>query len=531
MTAKTPKVKSGLVAFVAIGPGDPELLTLRAANLISSAAIVLADDSALDIVGHLIAPSADVVRPVDEDGKPLSASARGKLLGDYSKAGQSVVRLISGDPIIDGSLMAEVGPIAKAGLPFELAPGVSSVTATPAYSGFSLTGGSTRAISIVDAENPKVNWQAYADAETSLVLVNAHNKIVAIARALVDAGRAETTPVVVLRQGTTVEHEATVTTLAEIGTNARASVALGEGSLVVISETVEQRDVLAWFERRPLLGWKVLVPRTRDEVGPVAETLRRLGAVTIEVPTISVEPPRTPQQMERAIHGLVSGRYEWVAFTSPHAVRAIKEKFDEYGLDARALAGTKVAAIGQESVDALVAMGVRPDLVPPGEPTTSNLLNEWPEFEMHEDPINRVFIPRAEVATEALAEGLVKLGWEVDEVTAYRTVRAAPPAAHIRDAIKSGGYDAVLFTSASTVRNLVGIAGKPHASTVIACIGPQTASTAEEHGLRVDVLSPNPDVPSLISALADHVTAMRESANDPMWRPSRRKAGARRKVN
>lgn len=530
MTSKTPKIKPGLVAFVCAGPGDPELLTLRAADLLARADVLVADAATAEPFADRVNPAAQVQAPVDADGKPLTAAARGKLLVDFSKEGRQVVRLLAGDPIIDGTLQAEVNTVAKASLPFEIAPGVSPLTAGAAYSGFALTGGTARSVTIVDADSNKIDWTQYANPMSSLVLINAQGKIAAAAKSLLEAGRPSQTQVLVLRHPTTVEHEATVTTLGDVPTNARATVGLGDGAIVYISDTIEQRDALSWFEHRPLLGWKVLVPRTRDEVGPIAETLTRLGSVTVEVPTISVEPPRTPQQMERAVQGMVSGRFEWVAFTSPNAVRAVREKLEEYGLDARSLAGMKVAAIGAETIEALVTMGVRPDLVPVEGDTTAALLEEWPEFETREDPINRVFLPRADIATEALTEGLVKLGWEVEEVTAYRTVRAAPPAAHIRDAIKSGGYDAVLFTSASTVRNLVGIAGKPHSSTVIACIGPQTSQTAQEHGLRVDVQAPSPDVPSLIGALADHATALREEAQDPMWRPSRRKAGARRKV-
>ena len=128
----------------------------------------------------------------------------------------------------------------------------------------------------------------------------------------------------------------------------------------------------------------------------------------------------------------------------------------------------------------------------------------WPEFDEVLDPINRVLLPRADIATETLVAGLREMGWEVDDVTAYRTVRAAPPAQHMRDAIKGGDYDAVVFTSSSTVRNLVGIAGKPHAATVVACIGPATAKTAQEHGLRVDVLAPEASALSLVDALAGH---------------------------
>lgn len=249
--------------------------------------------------------------------------------------------------------------------------------------------------------------------------------------------------------------------------------------------------------------------------------------------TISVEPPRTPQQMERAVHGLVSGRYEWVGFTSVNAVRAVREKLDEYGLDARSFAGLKVAAVGEQTVAALIAFGVRPDLVPTGDQTTQALLDIWPDFDSDLDPINRVFLPRADIATETLVAGLTDIGWEVEDVTAYRTVRAAPPAAETREAIKGGGFDAVLFTSSSTVRNLVGIAGKPHATTVVACIGPATAKTAEEHGLRVDVLADTPEMLALAECLAAHGESLRISAvesGEGTWRPSRRRGATRRKA-
>ena len=220
-------------------------------------------------------------------------------------------------------------------------------------------------------------------------------------------------------------------------------------------------------------------------------------------------------------------------FTSTNAVRAVCERFVEYGLDARSFAGLKVAAIGEATAEALRTFGVNPDLVPGGEQSSQGLLEEWPEYDNLVDPINRVFLPRADIATETLVAGMQELGWEVDDVTAYRTVRAAPPAAHIREAIKSGGFDAVLFTSSSTVRNLIGIAGKPHATTVIACIGPQTASTAEEHGLTVDVLADEPKVAVLARNLAEHGDALRVAAMDAgeaTWRPSRRRSASRRKA-
>jgi uroporphyrinogen III methyltransferase/synthase len=302
--------------------------------------------------------------------------------------------------------------------------------------------------------------------------------------------------------------------------------------VVVVGDSVGAREMLSWFETKPLFGWKVLVPRTKEQAEALSVQLRGYGAVPHEVPTIAVEPPRTPQQMERAVKGLVTGRYEWIAFTSANAVKAIREKFEEYGLDARAFAGIKVAAVGEQTARSLREFGVKPDLVPSGEQSAAGLLEDFPPYDSVFDPINRVFLPRADIATETLVAGLVELGWEVDDVTAYRTVRAAPPPAEVRDAIKGGGFDAVLFTSSSTVRNLVGIAGKPHATTVIACIGPATAKTAEEHGLRVDVLAPEPSVAMLAEALADFGAARRLAAveaGEPVYRPSeRRSARARR---
>src|SRR4029079_6716831 len=289
---------------------------------------------------------------------------------------------------------------------------------------------------------------------------------------------------------------------------------------------VDLRETLSWFETKPLFGWRVLVPRTKEQAGALAERLRGYGAVPEGVPTISVEPPRNPLQMDKAVRGLVEGRYEWIAFTSVNAVKAVREKFEGYGLDARAFSGLKIAAVGDKTAQAIAAWGLRADLVPSGEQSAAGLLEDWPEYDELLDPLNRVVLPRADIAPENWGAALIVLGWECDDVTAYRTVRAARPPAPVRDAIKSGRFDAVVFTSSSTVRTLVGIAGQAHTSTVIAVIGPATAKTAEEHGLRVDVMAPKPDVDELVDALADFGAARRAAmvdAGEPVTRPSERK--------
>jgi uroporphyrinogen III methyltransferase/synthase len=204
-------------------------------------------------------------------------------------------------------------------------------------------------------------------------------------------------------------------------------------------------------------------------------------------------------------------------------VRAVWDKFAEFGLDARAFAGVKIACVGEATAEAVRSHGIRPELVPAGDQSSEGLLAEFPPYDEILDPIDRVLLPRAEIATETLAAGLTERGWAIDDVTAYRTVRAAPPAAQIRDAIKSGGFQAVCFTSSSTVRNLVGIAGKPHAKTVVAVIGPHTAETAAEFGLRVDVQAETATVAGLVQALADFAVQRAEEDREKAIEAASRK--------
>lgn len=516
------------VAFIVAGPGDPELLTLRAHKLLSTADLVIADSEVVALA-ELI-NSNDIREAIDNHGAVLSLAARTKLVVEARRQNKVVVRLLSGDPILDGRMAMETASLDAAGFPFEIVAGVSTLTAAPAHIGMSLTGGRTREVRIIDADSPIVDWATHIDSLVTLVVHNAADRVGEIAKALTKAGRDPKTPISIIRDGATVDQRSIHSTLDSINAVAKTAKHSGPG-LVIIGESAGERT--PWYENRPLHGWRVLVPRTKDSTENLQQDLITYGAVPFEVPTMSVEPPRTPQQMERAIHGIVSGRFEWIVFTSVNAVRAIRERFVEYGLDARSLSGVRIAAIGEDTVEHLIEMGVRPDLVPEGEQTTAALLDVWPEFDSLIDPINRVFLPRADIATDTLVAGLTEYGWEVEDVTAYRTVRAAPPAAHTREAIKTGGFDAVVFTSSSTVRNLVGIAGKPHPSSVIACIGPATAKTAQEHGLRVDVMPEDTTMESLAVALAAHGAALRDeaaTAGTVGWRPSRRRASSRRRA-
>ncbi|MGZ8758723.1 MAG: uroporphyrinogen-III synthase [Aeromicrobium sp.] len=523
------KATVGHVSFVGAGPGDASLLTVRAAELLGQADVVI-----IELPEHaaLVTNDAEIVDGgFGEDGEVLTHAARAKLVVKYAKTGAHVLRLFAGDPFTYATGPEEAAACSKVGIGFEVVPGLSSFTAVPAYAGVPLTTRTSRELSVVSVGDSKVNWSAHAGDQT-LVLLDAVSRMGEAASGLIDAGRAGTTPVAMTRVGTTIEQTTVVSTLDNIAADLKAQ-KMEAPAITVIGEVVDMREALSWFETKPLYGWRILVPRTKEQSAGLAARLRGFGAMSEEVPTISVEPPRNPQQMDKAVRGLVEGRYEWIAFTSVNAVKAVREKFEEYGLDARAFSGLKIAAVGEKTAEAIATWGIRADLVPSGEQSARGLLEDWPPYDDLLDPINRVFLPRADIATETLVAGLIGLGWEVDDVTAYRTVRAAPPPAPTREAIKTGKFDAVMFTSSSTVRNLVGIAGKPHATTIIACIGPATAKTAEEHGLRVDVMAEKPSVEVLSDALAAFGAARRLAfieAGEPVTKPSQRRPSTRRKA-
>jgi uroporphyrinogen III methyltransferase/synthase len=550
MTTRGRKHKPGRITFVGAGPGDPGLLTTRARTVLAHATLVFTDpdvpEAVLALVGSELPPPSGPAEPAKatDDGTDADADALtpslpsgvdvrpalgdpaevAKLLANEARAGADVVRLVAGDPLSDDAVITEVTALARAHGQFEVVPGLPSTTAVPTYAGLPL--GSSHTVADVRGD---VDWAALAAAPGPLILHATATHLAEAARTLIEYGLTDSTPCVVTANGTTVQQRSVEATLAGLldksvlASNDPAGPLAGQ-LVVTIGKTVSNRAKLNWWESRALYGWTVLVPRTKDQAGEMSDRLVSHGALPVEVPTIAVEPPRSPAQMERAVKGLVDGRFQWVVFTSTNAVRAVWEKFNEFGLDARAFSGVKIACVGQATADAVRAFGINPELVPTGEQSSLGLLDEFPPYDDIFDPVNRVLLPRADIATETLAEGLRERGWEIEDVTAYRTVRAAPPAAQTREMIKTGGFDAVCFTSSSTVRNLVGIAGKPHARTIVACIGPKTAETAAEFGLRVDVQPETAAIGPLVEALAEHAARLRaEGALPPPRKKSRRR--------
>ncbi len=487
---------SGRVVFIGVGVGDAELLTLAAARAIAEADHFVIDRADLNsVLEHpAVAHRADAQVVCLDD---LVDEARFNAALEQALLGHQVVRLVAGDTIANCSCREEAAACVAQGVPVDFLPGVSPLTAMPTYAGAGFPGANATQFIAVGAEGL---GDVVVPATGCVSIMCRSDQVDAVVEAAYAAGRAHNEHVMLTLRGSTSAQRTVVADLGKVAatTHRETNAAAPEAINLVLG--YEPEGVIDWFESKPLFGWKVLVPRTRENPGDIERLLRRHGATTHSVPTISVEPPRNPQQMDKAITGLVDGRYEWVVFTSGNAVRAVLEKLAAYGLDARAFSGLRVAATGPFTASVLADWGITPDLIPE-ETQCAGLAAEFPVYDDLLDPINRVLIPRADIATEGLAQALSELGWEVEDVTAYRTVRAAPPPAETREAIKTGKFDAVVFTSSSTVRNLLGIAGKPPAQTIIAAIGPATAETCAELGLRVDVTAPNPSHASLVESL------------------------------
>jgi uroporphyrinogen III methyltransferase/synthase len=498
---------TGSVALVGAGPGDPDLLTLRGRDLLAAADVVVIDRlAAAELLGHC-RPGVEVIDagkvPRSAHGEGMTQDEINACIVDRARAGRAVVRLKGGDPFVFGRGGEEALACRAAGVPFEVVPGISSAIAVPAYAGIPVTHrGITQDMAIVSghvdpaADGSVVDWAALAAGPGTLVLLMGVKEIGKIAAKLVEHGRPGDTPVAMIHRGTTPVQRTLVATLDTIGA-AAAAAEIKPPCVTVIGHVVSLRDQLSWFESRPLFGVRVLVPRSRVQAGDLSRALRALGADPVEVPTIAIEEPASYADLDDALTRLSS--YAWVVFTSTNAVAAVLARCDALGLDSRAFAGARIAAVGGATRRALLARGLRPDLVPSAEASSDGLLRDFPDG--HGD----VLLPRADIAPETLPEGLRHKGWHPREVVAYCTISAPPPPPAVRRAVVAGEIDAIVFTSSSTVRNLVQLIGPPAESVIVAAIGPKTAATCAELGVRVDVQAASSSVDAVALALADHI--------------------------
>ena len=512
----------GKVYLIGAGPGDPGLLTVKGREALERADVVVYDRLAHPSLLDYAPPNADRIFAGKARGQQeLTQEGINALLVERAQSGQRVARLKGGDPFVFGRGGEEALALARNGIPFEVVPGVSSAIAAPAYAGIPVThrgvaAGFTVVSGSEDPSKPEssVRWDELARSLAAhggtLMTLMGWASIEKIMAALQRAGLSADTPVALVQWGTWSRQRTVTGTLATAADRGRAA-GLTAPVVAVIGEVVSLREELAWFDNRPLFGKRVLVTRSRTQASRMCELLEDAGAVTVELPAIAIAPPEDYQPLDEAVGHL--GSYGWVIFASVNAVDSVFERLDAQGRDARAFGTARVGAIGPATATALERRGIRPDFTP-SRAVSSATLEELVAFEWIGVS---VLLPAADIGRDELADGLSSLGASVERVTAYRTVTPPDAAQRARDAF-ADGIDIVTFTSSSTVRNLLGLLGEDGgpgkeamSGSLVACIGPVTAGTAREMGLRVDIEAAEHTVDGLAEALDRHFQMERSS--------------------
>ena len=495
------------------GPGDPELITVRALRRLREADIVLYDALAHpDLLRHC-RPDTELVYVGKRAGRASERQAdiNARML-EAARAGRCVVRLKGGDPYLFGRGSEEAEVLAAAGIEIEVVPGVPSPLAAAAYTGITLShrelASSVAYLTATESEQKDQSshdWSKLATGVQTLVIFMGVRKLESLMELLIAHGRAPDCPAAVVQSASLPAQRTVVATVATIAAAARAA-GLGMPALTIVGEVVRLREQLRWYDTKPLFGKRVLVTRPVDQASGMAQRLRDAGAEPVAWPALRIAPPEDPRALrEAAAH---AGEYDFIVFTSANGVSAFFAELAAQGGDARRLARAKITAIGPATRAALAAHGIAADAMPDehvGEAAAEAVL----ALAGGDLRGRRVLLPRALVARDALLAALRAAGAEVNVVAAYRSL---PPDAaavqQLREWIGARALDAITFTSSSTVDNTVAALG-PEASTLLAgltlaAIGPITAETAQQHGLQVAVSARPYTSEALVAALERH---------------------------
>jgi uroporphyrinogen III methyltransferase/synthase len=544
------------VYLVGAGPGDPGLLTVRAAAVLARADVVVHDRLAEPSLLDLAPAGAERIDVGKAPGAPVAQAEINDLLVERGRAGAEVVRLKGGDPFVFGRGGEEALALAAAGVRFEVVPGITSAIAVPAYAGVPVTHrGLATSFTVVTghsrhAVDTETHWESLAAVGGTIIILMGVAHRGEISRRLLAGGLDPATPVAAVTWGTRPAQRSIRTTLSLL-----ATIPLQPPATIVVG-AVAGLD-LAWYEQGPLFGRTIVVTRARSQASDLTAQLAALGAEVIEAPTIAIAPPADDGvALARAAAGVVDGRYAWVVFTSANAVSRLADLIP----DARAWAGTRIAAVGPATAEALGSYRLIADLVP-ARALAEGLVEEFPDAgrdgpdgaardadagagpdaagreaagreaagRASRDAARRasrgafgrssraaaggddagraaagrdgrppaVLFPRAAAGRDVIVDGLATKGWSVEVVEAYRnTVAVLSPAV----AQAAADADAICFTSSSTVTNYLA-AGSVRVPSVVACIGPVTAETARGAGLTVDVVATPHTIPGLVDAL------------------------------
>ena len=487
------------VYLVGAGPGDPDLITWKGRKLLALADVVLYDHLASE---HLLELTRkDCERIYVGKKKAVRAFPQEEICAmmiDRARRGLTVVRLKGGDPFIFGRGGEELEALDEARIPFEVVPGVTSPLGIAAYSGVPLTHRAhTKVVTFVTGHDVAgVDWSKVGQSET-LVIFMGIAAIREIAAEIAAHGRSGDTPAIAVRWGTRPDQETVMGTLATIADRIEQA-QLKPPATVIIGEVAALHERLNWFEKLPLFGQRIVVTRAPDQASEFSERLRSLGAEAIELPVISIQPPTDPTPLDRAIERLPE--YDWLIFTSVNGVRFFMDRLDRSKHDLRSLKA-RICAIGPATRRAIENLHLKVDLMP-DEYVAESLIQAFGGEELKG---RRILLPRAAVARDLIPQELAKLGAQVDVVEAYRNIVPDETASRAREIFSSARKpDWVTFTSSSTVKNLLAVAGRDALEgTRIASIGPVTSDTARSGGLTVDVEAKEYTLDGLIQAILE----------------------------
>lgn len=478
------------VFLVGAGPGDPGLLTVRGAELLAGADVVVYDRLSVASLLDLAPPTAQRISVGKAPGKvTMSQDDINALLVELGSAGRQVVRLKGGDPFVFARGGEEAAALAAAGLAYEVVPGISSALAAPAYAGIPVTlrHSSTSFTVVTGHEDPAatrhVDWEAVAKVGGSIVILMGVARWPAIAERLLAGGLDPDTPAAAVQWGTRPNQRTTRATLATLADHPLAS-----PSVIVVGVVAAQE--LSWFEQRPLFGRTVVVTRARTQAGGLADALRAQGAEVLQVPVIeTVDAADEGAALQGAAQRCAAGVYDWVVLTSANGVERLLGALH----DARDLGGTKVAVVGPGTAQVLRRHGVRADLVP-DVAVGEALVDAFPEGS------GRVLVVCPEVARDIVPRGIGAKGWAVDQVVAYRT-RTLRPNPALAAAVAAA--DAVTFTSSSTVDNLLDAVGVEGLPAMRVSIGPITSASLEARGATANVTAEPHTIDGLVAAVVE----------------------------
>ena len=486
------------VYLVGAGPGDPGLITVRGAEVLARADVVVHDRLSARALLDLAPPGAQRVDVGKGPGDSRTQSDINALLVEHGRTGRTVVRLKGGDPFVFARGGEEAEHLEAAGVRYEVVPGVTSAIAVPAYAGIPVTRRySSTSFTVVTGHEdptkdlPEVDYRAVAALGGTIVILMGVANIEHIAAELMAGGLSPDTPAAAVRWGTTADQHTIVATLGTI-----AAQPLRAPSTIVVGDVAAAP--LGWFERRPLSGLTIVNPRAREQASELTSLLADEGAQVIEMAAIAIEEPADGGAALRDAVDRV-GEFDWVLLTSANGAR----RFCDAVGDGRRLAGVRLAAIGPGTASVLEDRFLRTDLIPPSY-VAESMLDVFPD--PPEGRTGRVLLPRAAVARDVLPDGLQRRGWDVEVVEAYRTVTPPPDQATLD---RVAAADAVMFTASSTVTRFLEVAGRDRVPPCVVAIGPITAATARDAGLDVTIEASEHSLPGMVEALIGWVRSGR----------------------